>query len=160
MKEQWKKIDGWPYEVSNLGMVRNIRTGRMIARCVQKRGGYLAVHLHQNNKRKCFALHRLVAKAFIPNPENKPQVNHIDFDRQNCEVSNLEWATAQENSDHSEVNRSRGADQPHATHTTEQVRMVKALIDRGWRTKDIALTCGTHATFVSKVRYGVIWNHI
>jgi hypothetical protein len=98
--------------------------------------------------------------AFIPNPENKPQVNHIDFDRQNCELSNLEWVTAQENSDHSEVNRARGVQMSHATHTDGQVKKVKKLIAKGWRTNDIAQECGAHKTFVSKVRHNVIWNHI
>ena len=120
----------------------------------------MAVHLYESNKRKCFALHRLVALAFIPNPESKPEVNHIDYDRKNCGVSNLEWATGEENRDHSKPHHARGNRMTTATHNEEQVRKVKALIAEGWRTKDIARECGTHTPFVSKVRNGVIWAHV
>ncbi|UIE13738.1 HNH endonuclease family protein [Enterococcus phage EFap02] len=62
--------------------------------------GYLYVVLSKNNKTKPFTVHHLVAEAFIPNPENKPQVNHIDEDKTNNVVSNLEWMTAKENNNH------------------------------------------------------------
>lgn len=160
MTEQWKRVAGYCYEVSDLGRVRHADTGRMKKPSVQKRGGYLAVHLYRNNKRKCFALHRLVALAFIPNPRGKPDVNHRDYNRQNCKASNLEWVTVQENIDHSRDNQARGERKGNARHTEDQVRKVKALIAEGWSTKDIALECNTHRPFVSKVRNGVIWSHI
>ena len=62
--------------------------------------GYLYVNLHKNGKIFFKTVHRLVAQAFIPNPENKPQVNHIDEDKTNNHVSNLEWMTARENVNH------------------------------------------------------------
>ena len=62
--------------------------------------GYLMVCLRQNGKQYLKSVHRLIAQTFIPNPENKPQVNHIDSDKTNNTVSNLEWCTAKENQTH------------------------------------------------------------
>ena len=62
--------------------------------------GYLKITLYKDGKRKDFYIHRLVAEAFIPNPDNKPQVNHLDENKLNNSVSNLEWATAKENSNY------------------------------------------------------------
>lgn len=64
-------------------------------------GGYCIVNLYDHNTRKGFAVHKLIATTFIPNPENKTQVNHIDGDKTNNFVENLEWVTALENTQHS-----------------------------------------------------------
>lgn len=63
--------------------------------------GYISIGLKENGKQKQFRVHRLVAQAFIPNPENKPYINHIDGDRTNNNISNLEWCTQKENVRHS-----------------------------------------------------------
>jgi len=72
---------------------------------LKKRPNYNLYHikLSKNNTYKCYGLHRLVALHFIPNPENKPQVNHLDFDTSNNAVSNLEWCTNMENIQHSKI---------------------------------------------------------
>ena len=62
--------------------------------------GYFRVCIRVNNKQHEVAIHTLIARAFIPNPENKPQVNHIDFNKQNNAISNLEWVTGRENMKH------------------------------------------------------------
>lgn len=62
--------------------------------------GYLRVRIHTSFKNRYLSVHRLVAKAFIPNPENKPQVNHKDGNKLNNDVSNLEWVTPKENINH------------------------------------------------------------
>lgn len=66
----------------------------------KKRFGYMQVNLWKNNKGKTFKVHRLVAEHFIPNPNNHPQVNHIDGDKTNNNISNLEWVTDKENKIH------------------------------------------------------------
>ncbi len=109
MQEQWLPIDGYEtlYEVSNLGKVRN-KHGKLIKGFHQLKPsglGYWRTTLTKKQKGKHFQTHRLVAAAFIPNPENKPQVNHIDYNSINNNVENLEWCTASENERHSRVNK-------------------------------------------------------
>jgi len=99
VKEIWKTCSDFDmYEVSNLGQVRNKNTGRILRQATQ--GGYKCVGLMLNDEIKNCRVHRLVAKEFIENSENKPQVNHIDKNKTNNIVSNLEWTTAKENSIH------------------------------------------------------------
>jgi len=98
-KEVWTEVDNFEnYEVSNLGKVKNSKTGRILKSCIS--AGYVIVGLSCNSKIKTIPIHRLVAKAFIPNPENKPHVNHIDKNTLNNNVTNLEWNTPLENTLH------------------------------------------------------------
>ena len=106
MEEFWKDIQGYEgkYQVSNLGNVKSLNYKNSGKERILKYGintkGYLNVclcYLRKNKLSKTFAVHRLVAQAFIENPGNLPQVNHIDENiRNNC-VSNLEWCTAEYN---------------------------------------------------------------
>lgn len=98
--ETFVKIDGFEkYEVSNLGRVRNMKSGRTLKPQLQK-NGYLTHQLSEHNKRKTLLLHRIIATAFIDNPGKKPQVNHIDENKLNNDLSNLEWCTEKENMTH------------------------------------------------------------
>lgn len=99
MRERWKKINEAPmYEVSENGVVRNTHTGNLVKQ--RPNYGYMYVSLMINGKAHQRRVHRLVALAFIPNPENKSDVNHIDGNKANNCVSNLEWCTASENLHH------------------------------------------------------------
>lgn len=101
MKEVWKDIEGYEglYQVSNLGRVHSLYKN-LILKGSEDSWGYLQVKLYKNGIKSNKKMHRLVAQAFIPNPENKPEVNHIDEDKTNNKLSNLEWSTAKENSNH------------------------------------------------------------
>lgn len=88
MQELWRPFNN--YEVSSLGRARNPRTGRILKPFYSGRG-YLMVSFCINNTVKKFYIHRLVAQTFIPNPENKPQVNHKDKNKENNRMENLEW---------------------------------------------------------------------
>ena len=90
--EEWKNIIGYEglYEVSNMGNVRNVRRNTLL-RFSKNNYGYIQVYLYKNGIRNGFKVHRLVAQAFIPNPDNLPQVNHKDEDKTNNSVENLEW---------------------------------------------------------------------
>lgn len=96
-KELFKAIEGYEglYEVSNLGNVKSLRRGIILK--PGKARGYLKVNLRKDNKSQYFAVHRLVAMVFIPNPENLPYVNHKDENPSNNCVENLEWCSAQYN---------------------------------------------------------------
>ena len=93
--EEYKIIQGFEnYEISNFGNVRNITTGRILKQSLDK-NGYKRINLNNTYTQH---IHLLVAKAFIPNPENKRVVDHIDGDRTNNNTSNLRWASHSENS--------------------------------------------------------------
>lgn len=107
MKEVWKAIEGTDgkFQISNYGNVRNMSfrgTGRIVPVSQNKnRKGYCMVNIRMaNGDKKQISVHRLVAAAFIPNLEEKPQVNHIDGNKENNSVSNLEWCTNDENIAH------------------------------------------------------------
>ena len=96
-REEWRPIAGFPnYQVSNKGNVMNLKTGRVIKNSIDC-NGYMSVNLWKNNKLKHFRVHILVAQAFLPNPLNLPQVNHIDECKTNNDANNLEWCTASQN---------------------------------------------------------------
>lgn len=114
MKEIWKSIEGYEgqYIVSNIGNVRSVdryvNTYHGPRVCLGQalktylgRDGYLRVALSKNMKHRRILVHRLVAKAFITNPQNKPQVNHKDGIKTNNQTWNLEWVTPSENQLHS-----------------------------------------------------------
>lgn len=101
MKEQWKDIENYPnYQVSDLGSVRNKLTGKLL-RLVKDKYGYMSVCLCKDGAPKRVRIHRLVATSFIPNPDNKRTINHINGCKTDNYVSNLEWSTYSENNIHS-----------------------------------------------------------
>ena len=105
MIEEWRPIEGYEglYEVSSYGKDRSLdrfyyrlHKGKVLSP-TKDRYGYLTVTLNCNGKSKTIKIHRLVAQAFLPNPDNLPQVNHKDEDKTNNNVDNLEWCTAKYN---------------------------------------------------------------
>ncbi len=93
MEEQWKTIDGYEnYKVSNRGRIRNTKTKNDLNGGVNN-CGYVKISLYRDNKQKIFQLHRLVAQAFVENPEHKELVRHIDGDNLNNDFSNLYWVS-------------------------------------------------------------------
>ena len=106
MQEVWKPIEGTEgkYEVSNTGKVRS--NGTHVTRGIRElnpktdKYGYQTLTIFYNNKKRSRTVHRLVAEAFIPNPDGFPQINHIDGDKTNNAVGNLEWCTVRHNIKH------------------------------------------------------------
>ena len=110
-REIWKDIEGYEglYQVSNLGRVKSLNYNRTKKEKILKprsnKDGYLRVVLYKEGKSKQYLVHRLVAQAFIPNPDNKPQVNHKDDNKTNNKVENLEWVTSKENANYGTRNK-------------------------------------------------------
>jgi len=96
--EIWKNVDGYNglYQISSMGNVKNTKTGKNL-KPSKNGGGYLFVQLFNNNIGKYYRVHRLVAEAFISNPENKPCVDHINTDKTDNRAENLRWCTHKEN---------------------------------------------------------------
>ena len=94
----WKNIKNWEglYEISDKGEVRNYKTKKLIVGD-KNNCGYYRVKLYNNNQKKTLYRHRLVAEAFISNPNNLPEVNHIDGDKSNNYKNNLEWSSRTHN---------------------------------------------------------------
>ena len=98
--EIWKEIKGFEglYWIGNFGTIKGIKG---YLKPQKDKNGYLYVDLYKDTKRKRYMVHRLVAIHFIPNPDNKPEVNHKDGNKSNCADWNLEWVTKSENALHS-----------------------------------------------------------
>ena len=101
MKELWKDIEEYKdkYQASNYGRIRNKRTNRILKLYIGKHG-YYKVGIYYNKKIKPTEVHRLIAKTFIDNSKNKKEVNHIDGNKLNNKIDNLEWVTHKENINH------------------------------------------------------------
>ena len=101
--EIWKDIEGYEglYQVSNLGRVKSLKVSKIkserIRKSYQQSSGYISIVLCKNGKVTNHKIHRLVANAFIDNPDNLPEVNHMDEDKTNNCVDNLEWCDSSYN---------------------------------------------------------------
>lgn len=135
MEEIWKTMiyQGKEYsdfEVSNIGRMRNVLTGTIYKQSVNSTGYYsVRVTLGSRDKKKSFRIHKAVAETFVPNPENKPDVNHKDGNRLNNNAYNLEWSTEKENTRHAwdtglALPR-KGSKSPSSKLTDEQVKYIR-----------------------------------
>ena len=158
MKEQWKVIKECPsYAVSNFGKLKRVadgsrgdKAGTMLRPHLNKYGYYQAV-LIVLGKRITRLVHRLVAQAFIPNPKNKPTVNHKDGNKVSNKDTNLEWATVVENNDHAHENGLEAVvlGEANGNHkfSSSQVQEIK---NSKLKWREIALKYG--------ISHGQIWN--
>jgi hypothetical protein len=159
-KEIWKPIDNYlNYMVSNFGRIKNINyrgTGKTKFIKGTKHNNYTYITLSKNNKLKAYLLHRLVAEAFIPNPENKPCINHKDCNRQNNRTDNLEWCTQKENIQYMDKLKRRVANKKL---NEEEVKIIKEIKKQGYSYKKVWELFKNKITLsgFEKIWYGQNW---
>ncbi len=169
--ENWKKIQGFEdYSVSDMGRVRrdkdfgNTFAGRIL-KPLKDGNGYHHVRLMQNNVGKKIRIHRLVAIAFIPNLENKKNVNHIDGNKTNNLLPNLEWASDSENFVHALnnglVKLPKGEKHKASKLKICDVIQIKDLLKKQVLTQDlIAQKFRVSQNAISQIKLGKNWAHI
>jgi hypothetical protein len=168
--EVWKPVVNYEgiYSVSNLGRVRREisfkRASVRLLKPVSCPQGYLSVKLNWQAKGKTFRIHRLVAIAYVPNPLNKPEVNHIDGVKTNNRDSNLEWATPKENMQHAHyvlhaINR-RGKENGRAKLTEETVKEVRQLAQSRENFAEIGRKFGVTKEAIGYAVRRVTWRNV
>jgi len=169
--EEWRDVPNFEgYQVNSIGKVRSVDRfcgdrrgvihGKLLKPFINRRG-YLEVNLYKNSKSTTKIIHRLVAKAFIPNDFNKPQVNHIDGNKLNNKVSNLEWMSNSENQLHAYslgLQPSRaGENNVKAKITDKSVTELKVLYNSGKTIVDISNIMNINVSIIRNIIYGRTW---
>lgn len=148
-QELWKDVHGYEgmYKISNKGRVKSFRRNPVILMHPAPDGwGYPQTVFAVKGKNRTVKIHRLVAENFIPNPENLPQVNHKDGNKENNSVENLEWCTGRENIHHYYKTNCR-----KLKVSTEDVKKIRAMASEGIPTVDIANIYKLHRNYVNQI---------
>jgi hypothetical protein len=175
--EFWKDIEGFRgfYQISSFGRVMSmprviIRTDgkkctvkqRILSHCVGK-CGYCRVALSIDGRFPTLKVHRLVAEAFIPNPENKPEVNHKRGNKQDNRFWMLEWNTKSENVKHSfetGLNNTKGTKNGNSKLTADDIPKIRQMFRDGLSSRKIADKYGMDKTVFNEIRNGKRWSHV
>ena len=177
MSEVWKDISGYEglYRVSNLGRVKSLRryvpckngvrvVRERVLRPSVHRDGYLKIELRKNAIGEHPMIHRLVALAFIPNPDNKTQVNHIDGIKRNNSVDNLEWCDQSENQLHAYKNGLqkplKGEQVKTSKLTEENIYQIFELSKQGVEQYNLAERFNVNQSTISRILNGKRWAHV
>ena len=176
--EIWKNIKSYEglYQISNLGNVRSLDRviegggsqnkrklkGRVLKSSL-KSNGYLGFTLCKEGSFKYVSGHRLVAENFLKNPHGLKQVNHIDGNKVNNEVTNLEWCNAFQNMKHafeSNLVDNRGEGSPNSKYKEKEILEVKKLLQEGYGNSIIAKMTGVSRTTVYRIKMNLQWRHL
>ena len=164
MEEIWKDIEGYEglYQVSNRGRVKSLKYKKERILKPRKQSGYYKVLLY-NDKKYEYSIHRLVAHAFIPNPDNLPQVNHRDENPSNNRVDNLEWCDGKYNINYGTciAKRARSKSKkvlqfkPDGTFVKEWKSIIDVQRNLGFDHANISRCCKN----IRKTAYGFLWKY-
>ena len=160
MNEEWKPIKGFEkWQISNHGRVKS--PNKILKPFFDQRKYYM-VDLGKTKR-----VHRLVAEHFIPNPQNKPQVNHKDGNKLNNHIDNLEWVTNQENMTHAckkglyDKNKAKGEINGNSKLKIETVKEIKRLLKEGKISqRQISIRIGVSPGAINQIKQGKTWAHV
>lgn len=159
----YKKLVGLndKYSISNQGVLINNKTGYVIKPILDKYG-YNRVSIYVNGKKKFYYSHRLVAIYFIPNPENKPQVNHLNRIRTDNRLENLEWTTCKENIRHSFIAGRKGFSLKgekavNSILKHSDIVVIKKMIADGYKISEIAKKYPVSYSTIYSIKSGKNW---
>ena len=158
--EVWKPVVGYEglYEVSDQGRVKGPKG---FVKPKIGRNGYARTELWRKGDRHRPSIHRLVAQTFIPNPHGKPQVNHLDGDKLNNSVSNLEWCTARENALHAVALHARHGERATGAKLSEREAIaILVMLDKGVPGKWLADLFGITNAQISHLRLDRQWRRL
>jgi hypothetical protein len=171
--ETWRDIEGYEgsYQVSDLGRVRSLdrksanghKLKGMARKLTVDKDGYHVVGLTRDRVMKHLKVHRLVAQAFIPNPDNKPEVNHINGFKTDNRASELEWCTTQGNTAHaidSGLHDPIGASNGNAKLTEDDVQHIRWLAAEGVKQSALAREWAVTQTNIRYIVSGRTWSHV
>ena len=160
--ENWKDILGYEgiYQVSDHGNIKKLPNYIMSKQKTLK--GYLSIRLNKQGIGKGFKIHRLVAIAFIPNSENKPQVNHINGNKTDNRVENLEWCTGSENIIHAVINnlKAKGEQIKSSKMSTVNILEIKNLLKGNFPCSEISERFNVSRGAISQIKNKTTWKHI
>jgi hypothetical protein len=163
MEEIWKDIQGYEglYQVSNQARIRGLKSGKIKKQRIDI--GYYRVMLSNNNVEKIFQVHRLVAFSFIPNPEQKEQINHINGIKLDNRIENIEWCTRSENAIHAHriglVNTAKGTRNSLAKLTDSNVIEIRKLFGIV-SLREIGRRFNVSDHTIGMIKHGKTWRHI
>jgi predicted DNA-binding protein YlxM (UPF0122 family) len=163
--ERWKNVDGYEgkYEISDHGKVRSNWFGKSkILKTHKMSSGYDQLNLYKNKKHKKWSIHRLVAKHFIDNPDNKLEVNHKDGNKDNNHYLNLEWMTHSENFAHAYGNifDNKGENHGMSKFTNKEVSIIKKRLNNGASYKELAEEHDCSRATINYMAIGTTWRHV
>lgn len=158
------KYIGFDYYATKEGEVYSSKTNKLVAKRIN-RSGYYIVNLSINGKCKTFALHRLIATAFIENKEDFPVVNHLDGNKMNNNVSNLEWVTYKRNSAHAKemglLNPARGLNSRHGRFSPDDIRNIRILLgSREYSWSKIAKIYNVTKAAIQSIANGTSYSYV
>jgi hypothetical protein len=161
-----KAVKDWPgYFVAKNGHIfSNKRHGKITRIGFKEAQGYMVARLCKNGIEKDVKIHRLVAEAFLPNPDNKPYVNHKNSIRHDNRIENLEWCTSQENTLHAISNNRqylpKGEQHAGAKLTEKEVFSIAQRLRNGERVTSIAESYKVSRRAINSIKSGKSWKHL
>lgn len=166
-EERWRRVEGWPYSVSDQGRVRNDRTGKVLSPATNH-SGYQRVSLCKSGERKNVFVHRLVLTAFYRPPRENEQTNHINADKADNRLDNLEWVTFEDNVGHAleaglydeHAESARGQKAPASKLTPPDILEIRRRYEGEETQYELADAFGVDQRTISRIVRGEQWGHI